>query len=47
LEDWRQIIPVNEQRDFFAKLEEHLNRFSKRAGTLELTIPMVCIEGEK
>ena len=47
LEDWRRLIPVNAQGEFFAKLEEHLNRFSKRAGTLELTIPMVCIEGEK
>jgi arsenite methyltransferase len=47
LEDWKRLIPVNEQIEFFAKLEENLNKVSKRSGTLELTIPIVCIEGEK
>ncbi len=47
LEDWKRLIPVNEQMEFFKKLEENLNNVSKQIGTLELTIPLVCIEGEK
>jgi ubiquinone/menaquinone biosynthesis C-methylase UbiE len=47
LDDWKQLIPVQEQKEVFAKLEENLNQVSKRAGKLELTIPIACIEGEK
>ncbi|MGD9344485.1 MAG: methyltransferase domain-containing protein [Candidatus Aminicenantes bacterium] len=47
LEDWKQLIPVSEEGNFFTKLEENLNKVSKRTGTLELTIPILCIEGEK
>jgi len=47
LENWKQLIPVDEQMKFFAKLEKDLNKFSKQAGTLELKIPIACIEGEK
>jgi len=47
LEDWKRLIPVQEQKEVFTALEENLNRVSKRTGTLELTIPIACIEGEK
>lgn len=47
LEDWKKLIPVQEQEEFFTALEENLNQVSKRTGSLELTIPVNCIEGEK
>jgi hypothetical protein len=47
LDDWKRLIPDQEQKEVFRALEENLNQGSKRTGTLELTIPIVCIEGEK
>lgn len=47
LDDWKRLIPVLEQKEVFAALEENLNQVAKRTGALELTIPIVCIEGEK
>lgn len=47
LDDWKRLIPVQEQKEVFATLEKNLNQVSKRTGNLELTIPIACIEGEK
>lgn len=47
LDAWRGVLPVDEQRDLFARLEDNLNRLAHARGALELTIPMACIEAEK
>jgi len=47
LDDWKRLIPVQEQKEVFTKLEENLDHISKRTGNLELTIPIACVEGEK
>jgi ubiquinone/menaquinone biosynthesis C-methylase UbiE len=47
LDDWKQLIPEQDRKEFFTALEENLNKNSKRKGSLELTIPIACIEAEK
>lgn len=47
LDDWKRLIPEQDQKEVFKALEEKLNQVSKRAGMLELTIPIACIEAEK
>jgi ubiquinone/menaquinone biosynthesis C-methylase UbiE len=47
LDDWIRLIPKPDRKEVFTSLEENLNRVSKSTGSLELTIPIACIEGEK
>ncbi len=47
LDDWKRLIPKQDRKEIFTALEANLNRASKSAGTLELTIPIACIEAEK
>jgi ubiquinone/menaquinone biosynthesis C-methylase UbiE len=47
LDDWKRLIPKQDQKEVFTALEENLNQASKSTGTLELTIPIACIEAEK
>jgi len=47
LDGWKSIIPSNEQKVFFQKLEERLNDFATSKGELKLTIPMLYVEAEK
>ena len=47
LDDWKVLIPIPDQREFFLKLEDNLNRVSREKGELALTIPVVYVEGEK
>jgi SAM-dependent methyltransferase len=47
LDDWKGLVPKQDQTEIFAALEENLNQVSKNAGTLEMTIPIACIEAEK
>jgi arsenite methyltransferase len=47
LDDWKRLIPEQDRERVFTALEENLNQVSKSTGTLELTIPMACIEAEK
>lgn len=47
LDDWKRLIPKQDQKEVFTALEENLNQVSKSTGTLELTIPIACIEAEK
>jgi len=47
LDDWKRLIPKQDQKEVFTALEENLNQASKRTGMLELTIPIACIEAEK
>ena len=47
LDDWKRLVPDQEQKDVFKALEKNLNAISKREEILELTVPIVCIQGEK
>jgi len=52
LAGWRGVVSAEEefggeQRGFFVRFEENLNRLARQRGRLELTIPMACIESEK
>jgi len=47
LDYWKRLIPTQDRKEVFTALEENLNQVSKSTGTLELTIPMACIEAEK
>jgi ubiquinone/menaquinone biosynthesis C-methylase UbiE len=47
LDDWKRLIPKQNQKEVFIALEENLNQVSKSMGMLELTIPIACIEAEK
>ena len=47
LDGWRSVLSGEEEQDFFARLEDNLNRLARRRGALQLTIPMACIEAEK
>lgn len=47
LDDWKQLIPEQYQQEVFTALEENLNKISQSAGTLEMKIPIACIEAEK
>ncbi len=47
LDDWKGLVPKQDQTEIFAALEENLNQVSKSAGTLEMKIPIACIEAEK
>lgn len=47
LDDWKRLIPKQDQKEVFTALEENLNQVSRSRGTLELTIPIACIEAEK
>jgi ubiquinone/menaquinone biosynthesis C-methylase UbiE len=47
LADWKRLIPQPDQKEIITALEENLNKVSKKAGMLELTIPVACIQAEK
>ncbi|MCK4932765.1 MAG: methyltransferase domain-containing protein [Candidatus Aminicenantes bacterium] len=47
LDDWKSLVPDQEQKKVFKKLEENLNHVSERKGELELTIPIAYVEGNK
>jgi len=47
LDDWKRLVPDQEQKKVFKKLEENLNHVSEITGELELTIPIAYIEGNK
>jgi arsenite methyltransferase len=47
LDYWKRLIPKQDQKEVFTALEDNLNQVSKSRGTLELTIPIACIEAEK
>jgi ubiquinone/menaquinone biosynthesis C-methylase UbiE len=43
LEDWKKVVPEQDQETVFARLEENLDRASQH-GALELTIPLAYVE---
>ena len=47
LDGWRSVLAGAHEKDFFGRLEQNLNRLALERGSLRLTIPMACIEGEK
>lgn len=47
LDAWREVAGAQDEREVFARLEEHLNHLAGQQGELRLTIPMAYIEGEK
>lgn len=47
LDDWKRLVPDQEQKKVFKKLEENLNHVSEISDEIELTIPIAYIEGEK
>jgi ubiquinone/menaquinone biosynthesis C-methylase UbiE len=47
LDDWKGLIPKQDQKEVFSVLEKNLNHVSKSKGALELTIPIACIESKK
>ena len=47
LEGWREIIEMEEEMEVFSRLEANLNDLAEIKGSLELTIPMGYVEGER
>lgn len=47
LDDWKALIHIPMQQEFFSRLERNLNHASEKSGELELTIPILYMEGEK
>jgi arsenite methyltransferase len=47
LGDWKALIPERDRKIVFSALENNLNQVSKNTGTLELAIPIACIDAEK
>ena len=47
LSSWKDIIQKKDLREFFSKLEINLNKNSQKSSGLNLTVPMIFIEGEK
>lgn len=47
LSSWKDLIPKKDLREFFSKLEINLNKNSQKSSGLNLTVPMIFIEGEK
>ena len=47
LASWKELVPEPEQSNTFQQLEDNLNAYSAKTGTLTLTVPMAFIEGTK
>jgi arsenite methyltransferase len=47
LSSWKEMIPEEMQATVFMQLEENLNNYAHRHGTLRLSVPMAFIEGQK
>lgn len=47
LDGWKEVLPPEQLRAVFARLEANLNRRAEEQGELALTIPMAYLEGEK
>jgi ubiquinone/menaquinone biosynthesis C-methylase UbiE len=47
MDGWKNVIPDNDKKLFFKRLEENLNKYSKEKGELRLTIPMVYVRAGK
>ena len=45
LDGWRQAVGVENERDVFNTLEAQLNAAAERDGCLEMTVPMLYLEG--
>lgn len=47
LDDWKSIVPEEDQEEVFYRIEESLNQIAIREGGIKLTIPFVVIDCEK
>jgi len=47
LDEWKKLIPIQDQKKIFLKLEESLGKLAGIKGELRLTIPVACIAAEK
>ena len=47
LDGWEEVVPPEDARAIFARLEPNLNELAEREGALELTVPMAYLEGQR
>jgi arsenite methyltransferase len=47
LDSWRKVIPEAQRVNVFGHLEENLNTYVEKMGSLTLTVPMAYIEAKK
>lgn len=47
LDGWRSILSGEDEKPFFRRLEENLNRQARQRGGLDLTIPAAYLEADK
>lgn len=47
LDGWRGVVDLEDEEHGFALLEHKLNRIARAHGELGMTVPMLCLEGEK
>ncbi len=47
IDGWKEIIPMNRQKEIFGLIEEELNNKSQTDGIMKLTIPFVVIDAER
>jgi arsenite methyltransferase len=47
LSSWKDLLPKEELKTIFKKLEDNLNSYAKKANGLTLTVPMAFVEGTK
>ncbi len=47
LSSWKNLLPPDELKTIFVKLENNLNDYSVKSNGLYLTVPMAYVEGEK
>ena len=45
LDGWRQAVGADDERQVFNVLEQRLNAVAERNGCLEMTVPMLYVEG--
>ena len=47
IDSWKELVPEEKQKEFFAELLDRLNHLSQRIGYLNLTVPFAIIDCEK
>jgi len=47
IDSWKELLPKEKQKDFFAELIERLNHLAQSKGFIKLTVPFAVIDCEK
>jgi len=47
IDSWKELLPKEKQKDFFAELIERLNHLAQSKGFIKLTVPLAVIDCEK